>query len=152
MTMATMSSSIAFYEQLLAAENDRERARIIAEGFERLEDRYPELRDLATATQLTETRLQLESQIKIEVETCRSELKGDIEACRSELKGDIETCRSELKGDIEACRSELRGEVGELRADMHERFALHHASTVRWMAGLLVGQTAVILSILHLTG
>ena len=41
-------SVIELYEKLSSAPNERERAKIIAEAFETLEERYPSLNDLAT--------------------------------------------------------------------------------------------------------
>jgi hypothetical protein len=43
-----MSSAVQLYEALTSAPDDRTRARLIAEAFERLEERYPHLQDLVT--------------------------------------------------------------------------------------------------------
>ncbi|MBK1733857.1 DUF1640 domain-containing protein [Halorhodospira abdelmalekii] len=83
-----MTSAVAFYEALTSAPDDRTRARIIAEAFERLEDRYPHLPDLATQAHLRETELRLQK----EIEQIRADLKLDIEQLRTEtvrIKSDL---------------------------------------------------------------
>ena len=50
-------SVIELYEKLSTATDDKTRARIIAEAFEALEERYPNLSDIATRQNLRETEL-----------------------------------------------------------------------------------------------
>ncbi|EFI33362.1 conserved hypothetical protein [Desulfonatronospira thiodismutans ASO3-1] len=83
--MSQPASVIDLYDSLLAAEDERARARIIAGAFERLEDRYPELKDLATASGVRESELRLQK----EIEQIRAEMKIEIERLRTELKTDI---------------------------------------------------------------
>ncbi|GAB4365805.1 MAG: hypothetical protein Kow0060_23320 [Methylohalobius crimeensis] len=65
-----MTSVIQFYEQLSSAPDDKTRARLIAEAFERMEERYPEVKELATQSGLNETELRLQK----EIETVRKEI------------------------------------------------------------------------------
>ncbi|MTW20802.1 DUF1640 domain-containing protein [Allochromatium palmeri] len=76
-----MSSVVELYEALSTAPDDRTRARVIAEAFERLEDRYPHLPDLATQGHVRESELRLQK----EIEQLRAELKLDIERIKSDL-------------------------------------------------------------------
>ena len=55
-----MNSSVALYEALTSAPDDRARARVIAEAFERLEERYPHLPELATQGHVRESELRLQ--------------------------------------------------------------------------------------------
>lgn len=55
-----MTSVVALYEALTTAPDERSRARVIAEAFERLEDRYPHLSELATQAHVRETELRLQ--------------------------------------------------------------------------------------------
>jgi chromosome segregation ATPase len=105
-----MTSSIALYEALTTAPDDRARARVIAEAFERLEERYPHLPELATQAHVRESELRLQK----EIEQVRAELKGDIEQIRAELKSDIEQVRADLKLDIE----KVRGDIARNRSDL----------------------------------
>ncbi len=91
-----MTSSVALYEALTSATDDHARARVIAEAFERLEERYPHLPDLATQGHLRETELRLQKEIEV--------VRREIEVVRRE----IEQIRAELKADIEQVRAELR--------------------------------------------
>ncbi|MGC9457768.1 MAG: DUF1640 domain-containing protein, partial [Halothiobacillaceae bacterium] len=77
-----MSSVIELYEQLSSAPDDKVRARVIAEAFERLEERYPEVTDLATRSGVSETELRLKKEI-IEAE---GRLRLELEAARKEIK------------------------------------------------------------------
>ena len=73
-----MPSSVALYEALTAATDDRARARVIAEAFERLEERYPHLPDLATQGHLRETELRIQKEIEVvrrEIEQIRAQLR-----------------------------------------------------------------------------
>jgi len=51
--------ALYIYEQLTDAPDDKTRARIIAEAIGQLEDRYPQLKEVATQSQLRETELRL---------------------------------------------------------------------------------------------
>jgi len=59
-----MTSVVELYEALTSAEDDRARAKVIAEAFERLEDRYPHLPELVTQGHLRETELRLQKEIE----------------------------------------------------------------------------------------
>ncbi len=52
-----MSVALRLYEQLTEAGEDKTRAKLIAEAFEHLEDRYPQLKDVELKLQQTEIRL-----------------------------------------------------------------------------------------------
>ena len=110
--MSAMGSAVEFYDKLLAAEDDRSRARVIAEGFERLEERYPEVRELVTQTHLSETERRLQKEIE--------QIRREIEQIR---RGTVET------------EGRLRLEIEQVRS-----------SILRWLVGLMAGQTAVILA------
>ncbi|MBK1717966.1 DUF1640 domain-containing protein [Thiocystis violacea] len=87
-----MSSVVELYEALSTAPDDRTRARVIATAFERLEDRYPHLPELATQGHVRESELRLQK----EIEQVRADLKIEIEQLRSELKLDIERVKIDL--------------------------------------------------------
>ena len=80
-----MSSVIDLYERLATAEDDKTRARIVAEAFEELENRYPHLSETATRTDLSETELRLTKeieQLRTEIEKIRTEtekIRGEVQ-------------------------------------------------------------------------
>jgi hypothetical protein len=76
-----MTSVVALYDALTAAPDERARARVIAEAFERLDQRYPHLPDLASQSHVRETELRLQK----EIEQVRADLKLDIERVRGEI-------------------------------------------------------------------
>ena len=127
-----MTSVIQFYEQLSSAPDDKTRARLIAEAFERMEERYPEVKDLATQSGLRETELRLQKEIEIvrkEIVEIEGRLQKQIEIVRKEIV--------ELKGQLEKELETVRKEIEQVRS-----------TTLRWLVGLMTGQTAVILAAL----
>ncbi|MGD8207077.1 MAG: DUF1640 domain-containing protein [Thiohalocapsa sp.] len=83
-----MSSSVALYEALTSAPDERTRARVIAEAFERLEERYPHLQDLVTQGHLRETELRLQKeieQVRAELRETELRLLKEIEQVRGEI-------------------------------------------------------------------
>ncbi|MEY6431342.1 DUF1640 domain-containing protein [Thioalkalicoccus limnaeus] len=98
-----MTSVVQLYEALASAPDDRTRARVIAEAFERREERYPHLPDLTTQSHLRETELRLQR----EIEQVRADLTREIEQVRADLTLRIEQLRGELKTDIERSRNSL---------------------------------------------
>jgi predicted nucleic acid-binding Zn-ribbon protein len=115
-----MPSAIQLYDKLLAAPDDKTRARLIAEAFERLEERYPPIADLATQASVKETELRL---LK-EIETVRKEMR--------EMEG-------KLRLEIEGVRKEIetvRKEIAVLKTDL-----------IKWIIGLLIAQTGILIAV-----
>ena len=126
-----MTSSVALYEALTNAADERSRARLIAEAFERLEERYPRLPDLATQAHVRESELRLQQ----EIEQVRADLTRDIENLRADLKIDIEKLRADLTRDIE----QLRTEVERVKFEL-----------LKWLLPVMVGQVIVIVALVKL--
>jgi ribosomal protein S12 methylthiotransferase accessory factor YcaO len=122
-----MRSSVALYEALTSATDDRARARVIAEAFERLEERYPHLPDLATQAHLRETELRLQK----EIEQVRAELKADIEQIRAELRETELRLQKEIEG--------VRREIVQVKVDL-----------LKWLVPLMFAQVAAIAALVKL--
>ncbi len=104
-----MSAALRLYEQLSEATDDKTRARLIAEAFDALEDRFPQIADLATQGHVREGELRLQKEIK-EVE---GRLQQEIKAL--DLK--IAEVEGRLRTDLEQIRLETKQvEVNLLRA------------------------------------
>jgi hypothetical protein len=58
-----MSSSVALFDALSSAPDNRASARVVAEAFERLQERYPHPPDLATQGHVRESELRLQKEI-----------------------------------------------------------------------------------------
>ena len=65
--------------------------------------------------------------------------KGDLKTTESNLTKYIESVRTELKKDMEVLRAEIKTEIAESRA-----------GTIKWVAGMLVAQTALIATLVKL--
>ena len=76
-----MTSVVALYNALTTAPDERSRARVIAEAFEGLEDRYPHLPDLATQAHVRETELRLQKEIE--------QVRADLTLKIDQLRGDM---------------------------------------------------------------
>jgi predicted RNA-binding protein with PIN domain len=77
-----MSAALRLYEQLTEATDDKTRARLIAEAFDALEARFPQISELATQGHVRESELRLQKEIK-EVE---GRLRKELEQIRLETK------------------------------------------------------------------
>ena len=129
--------TLRIYSRLKSTGLTEESAEEIAEIFrETVEENLASKKDLKTT----------ESNLTKYIEAVRAELKKDIEAVRAELKKDIEAVRSDLKTtesnltkDIEAVRTELKKDIAESKAD-----------TIKWVAGMLVAQAALIATLVKL--
>ncbi|MBK1646854.1 DUF1640 domain-containing protein [Thiocapsa imhoffii] len=148
-----MSSVVELYEALASAPDERARARVIAEAFERLEERYPHLPDLVTRTHLSETELRLQK----EIEQLRGEVKTEIEQLRGELKTDIEQLRGEVRTDIEQLRGELRQtelrlqkEMVQMRGDMTAAIERSRNSLLLWLIPLMFAQVGAMAALVKL--
>ncbi len=141
-----VTSAVDLYDKLLRATDDQTRARILAEAFEALEERFPNLAETATRRDLSETELRLVKEIEQlrgefakETEQIRGEIKEtelrlvkQIEQVRAELKetelkltNEIEQVRAELKEtelkltkEIEQVRADLTKEIEQIRTDL----------------------------------
>ena len=104
-----MPSVIEFYEKLSSASDDKTRARIIAEAFEALEERYPQLGEVATQRDLSETELRLTKeieQIRAETEQIRAEIKDTELRLQREIAG-VRKEVSEVAVKVETVRASL---------------------------------------------
>ncbi|MBW1678455.1 MAG: hypothetical protein JRJ79_18165 [Deltaproteobacteria bacterium] len=76
---------------------------------------------------------------KKDLKTTETNLTKYIESVRTELKKDIEVLRTELKKDIEVLRAEVKTEIAESKT-----------SAIKWVAGMLVAQAALIATLVKL--
>lgn len=133
-----MGVALQLLENLNDTNDDRERNRLIVHAFERLEERYPQLAKVATRTDLSETELRLQLQIK-QVE---SDLKVKIEQVDSGLKLKIEQVESNLRLEIEGVRLEIEGvrkDIKQVEVSLHQAMA----AQTRWLIGGLAALGAL---------
>ena len=111
-------TALHLYEQLTEATDDKTRAKVIAEAFGHLEERYPQIKELATQGHVRESELRLQKEIK-EVE---ARLQKEIKEVELRLGKEIKSV--ELK-------------IADTRAEL-----------VRWVVGVGVLQTSLITGVL----
>jgi len=81
-------TAIQLYDNLRHAANDDDKNRLIAEAFEELQSRYPDLEHVATKQNLSETELRLRKDIegtRLEIKEVEANLQKDIRAVESSL-------------------------------------------------------------------
>ncbi len=84
-----MTQVLDLYDRLSSATDDRTRARVIADAFAELEQRYPQLSDIATQASLKESELKLTKeieQVRAEIKETELKLTKEIEQVRTTLE------------------------------------------------------------------
>lgn len=128
--MTLTVDTLNIYNRLKSTGLSEESAKAIAEIFrEAIEENLANKNDLKTT----------ESNLTKYIESVRGELEVTIESVRAELEKKIEWFRAELKKDIEVLRAEVKTEIAESKT-----------STIKWVAGMLVAQAALIATLVKL--
>jgi gas vesicle protein len=146
-TMHKSFSSVDFYIRMTEeAKDEKERARIIAEALEHLEQNYPNLAHTATQRDLSETELRLMKEIELvrsdmqatelrlmkEIELVRSDMqatelklmkeielvRSDMQATELKLMKEIELVKTDLTKDIQQVRVDLTKDIQQVRVDL----------------------------------
>ena len=92
--------ALHLYEKLNEAADDKARSKAIVEAFSELEERYPNLREVATQRDLSETELRLQKeieQLRLEIKTVEANLQKEIKTVEANLQKEIEKVRLEIK-------------------------------------------------------
>jgi len=100
--------------------------------------------ELATKENLKET----EYRLRKDLEQFRAELQKDIANTKTELQKEIAETKSELKKDIHT----LDLKIAETKAELQKDIRNITNNTVKWVAGIIIGQTAVIFTLIKLFG
>ena len=149
-----MSSVIDLYERLATAEDDKTRARIVAEAFEELENRYPHLSETATRTDLSETELRLIKeieQVRAETEKIRAELsETELRLIKEidQVRAETEKVHADLKVEIEKVRADVKIEVEKVRGDVRVTIARSHSAWLKWSFLFWITQFCAIVALL----
>ncbi len=120
-----MGVALRLYEQLTDAGEDKARARLIAEAFETLESRYPQLSDIATQANLRETELRLQKEIKEvegrlqkEIKEVEGKLQKEIKEVEGKLQKEIKEVEGKLQKEIKEVEGRLRIEIEAVRLEI----------------------------------
>ncbi len=126
-----MSAALELYTQLTEAPDDKTRARLIADAFDALETRFPQIMDLATQGHLRESELRLQKEIK-EVE---ARLQIEIREVEARLRMDIK----EVEKRMLEIEGRLRTEIKQVEVNLQRAMA----AQTRWLLGGLTVLGAV---------
>ncbi|WP_041447373.1 coiled-coil domain-containing protein [Thiocystis violascens] len=140
-----MSAALQLYEQLTEAPDDKTRARLIAEAFDVLEARFPQIGDLATQGHVRESELRLLKeieQVRAALRESELRLRKEIEQVRNELR----ESELRLQKEIEQIRAELKLDIAQLRAEV-ERMK---TDLLKWIVPLMFAQVAAIAALVKL--
>jgi uncharacterized protein YdhG (YjbR/CyaY superfamily) len=122
MTQVIPIDTLAYAKRLIQAGMPQQQAEVQAQVLKEIIDN-----NLATKKDIAE--------VKAEIEKVRAELKADIER----VKADLEKAKVELKADIERVRAELKVDIAKVKADI-----------IKWIMGMLIAQSAVIVGLLQI--
>ena len=110
-----------------AFKDDEKKAKVLSEVIDELESRIAPLRDVAT--------------------------KGDLEVTKLALQKEIEQVRKEIeqvRGEVAGVKLSLQKEIEQVRLSLQKEIAEVKASIIKWVIGLVVVQTGVIVSVIAL--
>ena len=116
-----MGAALKLYEELLEAGEDKRRAKVIAEAFEALEARYPDLHDVATHAHLRETELRLLREIqaiRLETKEVEANLRLDMQAMEANLRKEMREIDASLRKELHGIDANLRKEIEGLRLEI----------------------------------
>jgi vacuolar-type H+-ATPase subunit I/STV1 len=137
--------------------DDRERAKIIAEALETVQQNYPDLGNTATKRDLSETELRLMAEIektreriektneRIEKTNERIEiLRGETKEIELRLMAEIEKTRLDIKDvelrltkEIESVRVDLTKEIESVRTDLTKEMGKQTMRTVTYLTAIM---------------
>ena len=156
--MAT--SVVQLYEALATAPDERARARVIAEAFEQLEERYPHLPDLVTQGHLRESELRLQKEIlQVRADLSETELRlqkeiaqvrADLSETELRLQKEIAQIRADLTVQIEQLRGEVKTEIEQLRGEVKTAIERSRNSLLLWLVPLMFAQVGAIAALVKL--
>ena len=126
-----MSAALELYTQLTEAPDDKTRARLIADAFDALEARFPQITDLATQGHVRESELRLQKEIK-EVE---ARLQKEIKEIEARLQTEIKAVELQIR-EVEA---RLQERIARVEVSLHQAMA----AQTRWLLGGLAVLGAV---------
>ncbi len=122
-----MSAALELYAQLTEAPDEKTRARLIADAFDALEARFPNISDLATQGHVRESELRLQKEIK-EVE---ARLQKEIKGVELQIREVDARLQEQIKG--------VELQIKQVEVNLHQAMA----AQTRWLLGGLAVLGAV---------
>gem|GEM_PF-678143 len=119
-----MSAAFELYTKLKQTASDDERAEVIAQAFDALEARFPQITDLATQGHVRETELRLQKEIREVEARLQKEIKEVEARLQKEIKGvelQIQEVEARLQREIKEVEARLQKEIREVDARLQEQ-------------------------------
>ncbi|MDP3877048.1 MAG: hypothetical protein Q8Q50_08700 [Methylobacter sp.] len=145
--------ALHLYEKLNEASDDKARSKAIVEAFSELEERYPNLREVATQRDLSETELRLQKEIeqtRLEIKTVEMNLQKEIEQTRLEIKTveanlqkEIKTVEMNLQKEIKTVEMNLQKEIEKTRIEI-KQIEVNFSKTVHQQTLWVIGSVGTI--------
>ena len=88
--------------------------------------------------------------VQRDIAELRKETQQGIESLRKETQQSIESLRKETQQGIESLRKETDVKLAELNVSLVKEIATAKAETIKWVAGMLVAQGAVVATLVKL--
>ena len=88
--------------------------------------------------------------VQRDIAELRKETQQSIESLRKETQQSIESLRKETQQSIESLRKETQLGQVQIVADLKRDIAESKAEILKWVAGMLIAQTAVVASLVKL--
>jgi dsDNA-specific endonuclease/ATPase MutS2 len=88
--------------------------------------------------------------VQRDIAELRKETQQSIESLRKETQQGIESLRKETQQGIESLRKETDVKLAELNVSLVKEIATAKAETIKWVAGMLVAQGAVVATLVKL--
>ena len=143
-----MGAALDLYAKLADTTDDKERARLIADAFEALEARFPQLNDLATQGHVRESELRLQKEIKgveLQIKQVEARLQKEIREVEAALQKEIKDVELQIKQVEASLQKEIREVEARLQKDIkgvelqikQVEVNLHQAmaAQTRWLLG-----------------
>ncbi|KJR40772.1 hypothetical protein MCHI_003343 [Candidatus Magnetoovum chiemensis] len=161
--MTTSVDTLTIFERLKNADLNEKAAKEITEIFkDLLEERVVSKKDLQEALAVTSAEMKVEiekiravvektsAEIRAETKTEIEKIRAAVEKTGAETKTEIEKIRAETKREIEKTRADLDAKIEKTRSDLELKLETVKSDLIRWVAGMLIAQGAVIATLVKL--
>lgn len=76
--------------------------------------------------------------------------KKDLEILRSDLRQEILRANAAVQKELQEVKGDLQKEMNLIRADQQKDLRVVSGNTLKWVAGFMVGQTALLFTLVKL--
>ena len=81
-----------------------------------------------------------------DMEKLEISLRGDMEKLETSLRGDMGKLETSLRGEMRNIDTALRGEIAKLDASLRGEMAAQKTDILRWMFGMMIGFSGLMIT------